>query len=191
MEKYHLLTDRELVSRCLSGDAGAWEALINCYKRLIYSLPFKFGLSPEEATDVFQAVCVILLEKLHTLRDESMLSGWIITTASRECSKMRRLRGREPLHVEDMGEVVAGLTSEQDEAPEQAVLKLEKEQLLHRGLEMIDEKCRQLIYYLYFEEDASYRRVSQQLHLTPQSVSPTRARCLQRLRRILRKLGLR
>ena len=54
--------DRELVQSCLKGDAEAWETLILRYQRLIYSIPIRSGFSPVDAADVFQSVCVKLLE---------------------------------------------------------------------------------------------------------------------------------
>ena len=60
--------DRELIAACLEGDAGAWEALIVRYQRLIYSIPLKARLSTDDAADIFQSVCLKLYEKLATLR---------------------------------------------------------------------------------------------------------------------------
>ena len=51
--KYKTHTDPELVSLCLKGDALAWEALISRYRRLIYSVPVRFGFTPADAADVF------------------------------------------------------------------------------------------------------------------------------------------
>ena len=61
--------DTKLVKACLSGDEEAWSLLIDKYKALIYSIPVKYGLSREEAADVFQATCVELLVRLPDLRD--------------------------------------------------------------------------------------------------------------------------
>src|SRR5258708_38425842 len=56
-------TDARLVSQCLKGNEDAWSALLEKYKRLIYSIPIKYGLSVDQATDVFQEVCVELLSE--------------------------------------------------------------------------------------------------------------------------------
>src|SRR5262245_22855161 len=53
--------DEWLVQGCLQGEARAWEQLIDRYKKLIYSIPLKYGASPEDASDVFQAVCIEVL----------------------------------------------------------------------------------------------------------------------------------
>ena len=76
--------DRELIVACLDGDSTAWETLITRYQRLIYSIPMKARLSPDDASDIFQSVCLKLYEKLSTLRDHERVSSWLITTTTRE-----------------------------------------------------------------------------------------------------------
>ena len=94
--EYKGLSDAELVTSCLSGDPKAWEALITRYRRLIYSIPYKFGLTAADSSDVFQTVCLKLLEHLHQLKDETKVSSWLITTTSRQCIHVKALRNREP-----------------------------------------------------------------------------------------------
>src|SRR5690242_7682808 len=88
--------DRELVQSCLKGDAEAWETLILRYQRLIYSIPIRAGFSPVDAADVFQSVCVKLLEKLSSLRKQEKISSWLITITTRECWRLVEKRKREP-----------------------------------------------------------------------------------------------
>src|SRR5215510_5741988 len=82
------LDDRALVRACLKGDTDAWEALILRYQRLIYSIPIRAGFSPVDAADIFQSVCVKLLEKLSTLRKQEKISSWLMTTTTRECWRL-------------------------------------------------------------------------------------------------------
>jgi hypothetical protein len=46
-------TDSELIQACLDGNESAWYELIDRYKRLIYSIPLRQGLSMTDADDVF------------------------------------------------------------------------------------------------------------------------------------------
>src|SRR5438105_11651371 len=78
--------DTLLVKECLAGNEEAWSLLIDKYKALIYSIPVKYGLSSQEAADVFQATCTELLMRL----PERQLCA--------RCRKnLRRLPRREPL----------------------------------------------------------------------------------------------
>ncbi len=56
--------DQSLVAACLAGDKVAWTSLLDRYERLIYSVPIRYGLSESQASDIFQNVCIILLEHL-------------------------------------------------------------------------------------------------------------------------------
>src|SRR5919198_4154865 len=76
-------SDRPLVQACRAGDRRAWETLVRRYERLLYAIPLRCGLSEDDAADVFQTVCVRLLENLEKVRDEQHLTGWLITTAKR------------------------------------------------------------------------------------------------------------
>ena len=46
-------SDERLVNACLSGDAEAWSALVGKYKRLIFSIPIKLGLSRDDASEKY------------------------------------------------------------------------------------------------------------------------------------------
>src|SRR3954470_1775127 len=88
-------SDRSLIRACLAGERQAWETLIRRYQRLLYAIPRRCGLSEDDAADVFQTVCVRLLENLEKLRDEAQLTRWLITTTQREAWRVQRLRRRE------------------------------------------------------------------------------------------------
>jgi len=76
--------DTRLVKACLSGDEEAWSLLIDKYKALIYSIPVKYGLSRQEAADVFQATCTELLVRLPELREPRALPKWLMHVANNE-----------------------------------------------------------------------------------------------------------
>ena len=70
--------DSRLVRECLAGNDRAWSALIGKYKNLIYSIPLKYGATPEDAADIFQSVCLELFSELPKLRSTVMASGdWL------------------------------------------------------------------------------------------------------------------
>src|SRR4029079_925407 len=65
--------DAALVRSCLDGDPAAWSAVMSKYKRLIYSIPIKYGAQPDDAADIFQAVCTALIAELPRLRRHEAL----------------------------------------------------------------------------------------------------------------------
>src|SRR5262245_38741091 len=93
-------TDAGLVDGCLRGDPESWETLIRKYQNLIYSVPISYRFSVQDAADVFQSVCVILLKNLKTLRNVETLSAWIYVTTRRQCWKMAKKTSKEVELVE-------------------------------------------------------------------------------------------
>src|ERR1700760_3514136 len=89
--------DEWLVQGCIQGDQRAWEELIDKYKRLIYSIPIKYGASPADAADVFQAVCIEVLNSLPQLKNVQSLRSWLITVTIRQAYRWKR---KQTNHVE-------------------------------------------------------------------------------------------
>jgi DNA-directed RNA polymerase specialized sigma24 family protein len=57
---------------------------------------------------------------------------------------------------------------------------------LHGGLAQLNERCRELLIALYFDEQqTAYTEVAHRLGVPVGSIGPTRARCLERLKHIL------
>ncbi|MBI3949916.1 MAG: sigma-70 family RNA polymerase sigma factor [Acidobacteria bacterium] len=85
---YYQLADSALVEGCLRGDDPAWEALLDRYGSLIYSIAKKFNLPPEDLADTFQSVCLAMLESLEKLKDEPTLSSWLTTITLWQCRQL-------------------------------------------------------------------------------------------------------
>jgi RNA polymerase sigma factor (sigma-70 family) len=171
------LTDAELVQRCASGDGRAWEAIVLRYRRLIYAIPTRMGLEPEESDEVFQNTFVRLVERLDTIRDPSLLRAWLVTTARRlslDCARRRTA-------VNDSDQVIQNVP-DRAPLPEEELSKLEDPHLVRRAFERLPERCRALLELLYYTvEPPSYEAIGQRLRMPVGSIGPTRARCLQRL----------
>ncbi|MFN0088513.1 MAG: RNA polymerase sigma factor [Blastocatellia bacterium] len=184
-------SDMDLITRCLEKDGDAWEALVRRYQRLIVSITVKFGLSAEDTADVFQSVCLILLQQLPHLRNQSKPSSWLITITVRECWKLRERSGKTGFLDDDEWEVVAEKSNGAQLMMDEEVLKIERQQMVRQGIESLPAQCRQLIESLFYSDpQVSYEEISKQLNIPVASIGPTRGRCLAKLREILKKKGL-
>ena len=184
--KYKTFSDPELVALCLKGDAQAWEALIVRYRRLIYSVPVRFSFSYADASDVFQAVCLKLIEHLHELKDETKVSAWLITTTTRQCIHLKSLRYRETGVDDDFEE-----PPDPTENLESIRIQTEEQQAVREAVEQLPERCRNLLDMLYFDaRSLSYEDISEKLDIPVPSIGPTRARCLEKLKTLLRRRGI-
>lgn len=178
--------DRELIAACLSGEHAAWETLISRYQRLIYSIPLKSRLSADDAADIFQSVCLKLFEKLATLREHDKISSWLITTTTRECWRVSASGRREARTGDDNeSDSLAEIPAAQPLADEQHEM-LERQQTVRNAIETLSERCRELLTMLFYEpEEASYAEIARRMAMPVPSVGPTRARCLEKLKRVL------
>lgn len=176
-----------LVRECLMGNEEAWDALITRYKNLIYSIPLKYGFPPQDAADIFQAVCMELLTELPRLREPKALAGWLIQVTSHTCLRWKRQQRRLTPADEAEG---AQLPAPDNSIPETILLEAEQEQVLREALVALTPRCRQLVHMLFFETPARpYEEVAASLGLAPGSIGFIRGRCLEKLRRRLQEMG--
>ena len=174
-------TDRELIRACRASDARAWERLLEKYERLVFSIPLNYGLTTDDAADVTQITFTILLQNLNTLPDEIRLSAWLATVARRHTWRLLARNRREAVSPdEDLAgnETLGGIVDNRE--------RWELVEWLNHGLSLLDERCRQLLLALYFDaEQPSYAHVADQLNMPLGSIGPTRARCLEQMKRNL------
>lgn len=181
-------SDERLVRACLNGDDDAWAALIDKYRRLIYSIPVRYGASPEDAADIFQAVCLELFAHLSDLRKAGALPGWIATVATHQSFHWkRRQRRRAEREVTDVD--VEGLGVEAAVAVE-ITDAAANEQMVRDANVSLSPRCQELIRLLFYTEPPlPYKEVARQLGLAVGSIGFIRGRCLERLAKALRKVG--
>jgi RNA polymerase sigma factor (sigma-70 family) len=179
--------DARLVRECLRGSEEAWSALIDKYKNLIFSIPIKYGFSADDATEIFQAVCVGLLTELPKLREPKALPKWLMQITAHKC--FHRKREQQRTESSDDGEEESREPSVPAGA-EGILRQAEEEQSLRNALFGLPPRCRQLIEMLFFEEPPRpYQQVAQSLGIATGSIGFIRQRCLERLRKQLAETG--
>lgn len=186
-------TDEQLVGECLRGDSAAWETLVLRYQRLIYSIPRRAGLTEELAADVFQHVFATLVEQLPSINQPDRIKSWLVTTARRESwrvSRQQRSTGSLPTIDDGSGAVDIDMP-DGDPLPDEIVLRLEQQDAIRRAVVDLDERCRTLLTLLFYTpEPPAYADIARDLGTSEGSIGPTRARCLEKLRRLLTESGI-
>lgn len=183
-------TDAELVARCRSGDAGGWTLLVQRYQRLVTAIVTRAGLDGHAAADVFQTVFVRLLDQLPRLQQPERLQAWIVTTAKREALRARARSARlVSLDADEAESAPAFELADDSPLAEQALSDLQQLHLLRLSLQALDERCRRLLATLFADEDRppAYEQLAIRLGVPVGSIGPTRARCLDKLRRLVER----
>ena len=182
-----------LVERAAEGDPTAWNAIVDEYAGLLWSVVRGFRLNEAQAADAVQTTWLRLVEHVADLREPQHLAGWLKTTASRVCLQVIRQGGRE--QAVDWGEDRSGSCSvwcddpEQD-GPEVSALRQEHLSLVRQVLADLPDRHRQLLELLVASPPVSYRDISVRLGMPIGSIGPTRMRSLRKLRTQLEGSGL-
>ncbi len=140
------------------------------------------GLNREDAADVTQAVFEALLTSLDKIREHERVSAWLLVVARRQVWRVRNRRLREhPVPDVDPGVERTGTA-----VPGGDVDVSDRVLELHEALGRLGTPCRELVTALYLDpSEPSYEEVALRLGRPVGSIGPSRARCLERLRRIL------
>ena len=78
----------DLVTRARKGDQQAWDALVERYSPLIWSICRNYRLSRADAEDVGQRTWLQFVNHLGAIREPAALPGWLATTTRRECLRV-------------------------------------------------------------------------------------------------------
>jgi RNA polymerase sigma factor (sigma-70 family) len=170
-----------LLAAAAAGDSSAWNAIVDQYNGLLWSIARGYRMSTADSADAVQTTWLRLVEHLDRIEDPSRLPGWLATTVRRECLRMlRRAKREQPSFDED------GLPDLADDSEplDSALLVEERDAALWQALQQMPERCRLLIRVLMASPPPSYAEVSAALDMPIGSIGPTRQRCLDRLRRI-------
>jgi RNA polymerase sigma factor (sigma-70 family) len=169
----------DLVAGARNGDRQAWDALVERYAPLTWSICRRYGISGPAAEDVAQHVWLHLVESLNNLRDPAALPGWISTTTRRECCRIRRIQGPA---VGDT-QILENLPDGHAETVEHELLMAERHATLREAFARLPLPSQRLLALLVADPPVPYAEISARLGIPVGSIGPNRSRSLDRLRR--------
>jgi RNA polymerase sigma factor (sigma-70 family) len=180
--------DEALVARLRRGDGSAWVEFLDRYERLIYAVPRRMGLDPDDAADVFQEVVIAFLNGLPRLREPKTLPRWLTQTAFR-IARDRRARGRREVRPKE--ETFWNTVVDSQSEVEGTLAVFEARRDVRAALEQVSPQCRELLTLLFLTDPApSYTEIAHRLARPVGSLGPTRQRCLERMLEALAKHGI-
>jgi RNA polymerase sigma factor (sigma-70 family) len=171
----------DLVTQATNGDKPAWDALVDRYTPLIWAICQRHRLSRAGASDAGQAVWLQAADQLATVRDPAALAGWLATATQRQCRRVRHA-GRAP---QAPGQVLdaADIADEQTATVEQELARAERNAALREAFGALPMPCQRLLALLIEDPPVPYADISAALGIAVGSIGPSRARCLDRVRR--------
>lgn len=170
-----------MVARVCAGDQEAWNEIVDRYSPLVWSICRRYELSRQDIDDVGQSIWLLLVENIRGLREPAALPGWIATATRRECLRiLRAVRRQDPdgLPAEDL--MPPDLS---DTMIEEELFVAQRNIALRAAFAELPQGCHDLLSILMTDPPIGYAQISESLKIPVGSIGPTRARCLQRLRR--------
>ncbi len=157
-----------LVRRCTSGDAVAWEDIVQRFTRRIYNICYRFTGSTDDAQDLTQEVFIKVYRTLSSYDLEKGSFATWLTTLTRNLlvdhfRKRKQDRAtdslEEPTGSEDDSLSLADQIEYQGPAPDARLLTREKQQLVHHALQKISPELREAVI-LRDLQDMDYREIA-------------------------------
>jgi RNA polymerase sigma-70 factor (ECF subfamily) len=148
--------ERELVRLLVAGDAEAFDRFAERYLPGLFRFARRrLSDDAELARDVVQATACKAIEKLESFRGEGSLFTWLCACCKNEIAGHFRRLGRRPHEVPlDEGAEPGGVLvpfSRAEPGPEEALLELERADLVHAALDRLPAAYAHAVEWRYLE----------------------------------------
>lgn len=184
-----------LVRRCVSGDAAAWEEIVQRYNRRIYNICYRFVGTADDAQDLTQEVFIKMYRTLNTYESQRGAFTTWITTITRNLlvdhfRKTKQDRVTDSLDVAPSEHEDAMPLSERiaDTAlhPDARVQSRETGETVHRALQKLSPELREAVI-LRDLQDMDYRDIATVLKVPEGTVKSRINRGRAELARLLQR----
>lgn len=179
MPDYPVVTD--LVARAGNGEKQAWDALVERYSPLIWSICRRHRLGDADAYAVGLRVWRQLMKQLDEVPDPGVLVGWLAAAAWQECGNVQSAAGA----LQISGEIAnpGRRPSHQAGTAEHEWLMAERHATLREAFSRLSPCCQQLLGLLIDGPSVPDTEISARLGIPAGSIGVARHRCLDKLRR--------
>jgi RNA polymerase sigma-70 factor (ECF subfamily) len=184
-----------LVRRCISGDAAAWEEIVQRYHRRIYNICYRFAGSGDDAQDLTQEVFIKMYRTLNSYDvDRGAFMTWV-TTVTRNLlvdhfRKTKQERLTDSLDTTSSGHEDAMPLSEQipdrGPSPHSRVQSREAKESVHEALQKLSPELREAVI-LRDLQDMDYREIATVLKVPEGTVKSRINRGRAELARLLQR----
>jgi len=184
-----------LVRRCISGDAAAWEEIVQRYNRRIYNICYRFAGSADDAQDLTQEVFIKMYRTLNSYDvDRGAFMTWV-TTVTRNLlvdhfrkTKQDRLTDSLDTTSSDHEDVMplGEQIPDRGPAPDSKVQSREAREVVHEALQKLSPELREAVI-LRDLQDMDYREIATVLKVPEGTVKSRINRGRAELARLLQR----
>ena len=184
-----------LVRRCVSGDAAAWEEIVQRYHRRIYNVCYRFAGDSENAQDLTQEVFIKMYRTLNTYDSgKGAFMTWVTTiTRNLLVDHFRKSKGDRitdsldsaPSEHED-AQPLSEQIADGGLPPDAAVQGREMREMVHLALQKLSPELREAVI-LRDLQDMDYREIATALRVPEGTVKSRINRGRAELARLLQR----
>ena len=163
------LHDITLIEAALSGQAKAYEELMQRYRKAVYHTVFSMVRHADDADDLTSETFAKAFLHLSRYRPDFAFSTWLFRIATNHCIDFLR-RKRLPTRslyattTASDSEEVAWDISSPDPTPQEAIIRQQRVDVTRQVVERLPPKYAQLVRLRYFDE-LSYEEVATELQV--------------------------
>jgi len=171
---YKEFTDEELVKLYLEReDEPAFNEIVDRYGWKIHSLAFRITHDMRNADDILQDVFMIIVEKIHTFRQEAKFSTWLYrvsVNASLQCMKQQKIQD-QGLSLDDMtsydnnGYLRGAYLEDWSCIPERVAINRENKETIEKAISEIPYNNR-VAFHLCYLDNLSHKEIGNILGIT-------------------------
>ena len=159
------VSDASLVALCIEGHAGAFRTLVERYQGLICALTYAGCGDVHRSEDLAQETFLQAWKNLASLKDPTLVRGWLCAIARNLVCSARRKDGRSPaMCAQPDDETLDGPTP----TPAEDAIRDEEKALLWESLERLPEEYREPLV-LYYRQEKSIPAVAAALDISEQA----------------------
>ena len=173
------VSDVELVKRFKSGDATAFDAIVQRFQDRVFRLACVWLYDDQSAADVTQEVFVRGYKGLRSFRFRSAPFTWLYRTTRNVCNEYNRVRRAEPLDDEP---------HDPDSAPESDVSAYESARQVRQLVAGLPERQREVVVLRIFE-DLSVKETAQSMGCREGTVKALLHKATEKLKTKLQQTG--
>lgn len=171
----------EVIRRAQSGDAAAFEELVDAYQGVLYNLALRMTGNREDARDLTQTVFLKVWRRIADYDSKYRFYSWVYRiTLNESLNWVTRRRRHEEL---------SPLLPASDTTPDDAVHEMEVRSHIQDGLMQLTVEYRQVIVLRHFH-DLSYQEIGDMLGVPEKTVKSRLYSARQQLGEMLRRRGV-
>lgn len=172
----------DLLDRVGRGESQAWDELVGQFAGLVWSVARTYRLGSAATDDVVQTVWLRLAEHCGRIRQPERLAAWLATTTRNEALRMIRQSARTTASGDDRLFDGGDATSP---SMDERIIDLDDRTEVMAAFRELSPDDQQLLRLLCTVPALDYETIAEMIGRPIGSIGPTRARCLERLRRLL------